>query len=92
MLESVDNRQAGTYRCVADNGVGEPASADATLSVYQDGEGKLPFIQYQHTAETSIVYIVVISQIPKIDSNFKNWICPLMTSSVSESCLSIELV
>ena len=57
MLESVDNRQAGTYRCVADNGVGEPASADATLSVYQDGEGKLPFIQYQHTAETSIVYI-----------------------------------
>ena len=90
MLESVDNRQAGTYRCVADNGVGEPASADATLSVYQDGEGKLPFIQ--HMAETSTACIVVISQIPKIDTNFKNWICPLMTSSVSESCLSIELV
>lgn len=39
MLESVDNRQAGTYSCMADNGVGDPASANATLSVYADGEG-----------------------------------------------------
>lgn len=39
MLESVDRRQAGTYSCMADNGVGNPASANATLSVYEDGEG-----------------------------------------------------
>lgn len=38
-LESVTSRQAGAYECVADNGIGDVARANATLSVYEDGQG-----------------------------------------------------
>lgn len=39
-LESVSNRQEGVYQCIADNGVGTPAVANASLAVYAQGQGK----------------------------------------------------
>jgi len=39
-LESVGDKQSGVYQCVANNGIESPAVANATLSVYQPGEGQ----------------------------------------------------
>lgn len=40
-LEAVGDKQEGSYSCVAENGIGSPAQAEASLSVYPDG-GALP--------------------------------------------------
>jgi netrin-G3 ligand len=34
------NRDSSDFQCVADNGIGEPATADANLEVYPEGESK----------------------------------------------------
>lgn len=39
-LDSVADRQDGLYQCVADNGVGSATVVNATLFVYDDGQGK----------------------------------------------------
>ncbi len=34
-------RDDAHFECVADNGIGEPATASASLEIYPEGEGKL---------------------------------------------------
>lgn len=45
-LLSVSEKQAATYECVADNGVGQSATSRATLTVYNEGQGL--FITYNY--------------------------------------------
>ena len=43
-IEPVKSRRDdSTFECVAENGIGEPAVASATLTVYEEGSGELYF-------------------------------------------------
>ncbi len=66
-IEPVRSRRDDAhFECVADNGIGEPATASASLEIYPEGEGRS--IQLKKNINTKLT-ITKTQDIKKVQSN-----------------------